>query len=167
LNDTIIRLEALGDQAEVATILRAAFGGEAEAKLVEELRANNDIVLSLSLVAIDENGAVIGYVAFSRLSVGGIACVGLAPVAVMPDRQGRGIGGALITRGMLALKQRGEKLAFVVGAPAYYKRFGFDPQLASAFTSEYSGPYFMAYRFAADAPSAGAVLYPPAFARLG
>jgi putative acetyltransferase len=64
------------------------------------------------------------------------------------------------------LKQRGEKLVFVLGDPNYYTRFGFDPQAATAFTSDYSGPYFMAYRLE-GAPASGTVRYPPAFARLG
>jgi putative acetyltransferase len=165
VSETTIRPELPGDVAGVRNVLRTAFQGEAEAKLVDELRTGDDI--ALALVAIDPKASVIGYVAFPRLLVDEIPCIGLAPLGVAPEYQRRGVGEALITRGMLTLKQRGEKLAFVLGDPAYYQRFGFDPQAAAAFISDYAGPYFMAYRFTADAPTSGTVHYPPAFARLG
>ena len=165
MSGTTIRVEAAGDAAALRDLLRAAFEGEAEAKLVDDLRVDNDIVLSL--VAVDAEETVIGYVAFHRLWVEDVPCIGLAPVAVAPDHQGCGIGCALITRGMLALKQRGEKVVFVVGDPAYYIRFGFDPQAAAPFVSDYAGPHFMVYRFTADAPTLGTVRYPPPFVRLG
>ena len=165
MTQTTIRPEVPGDAGGVRDVLRAAFQGEAEAKLVDELRADQDI--ALALVAVDAKENVVGYVAFSRLLVGEMPCIGLAPLAVAPEYQRHGVGDALIAHGMLALKQRGEKLAFVLGDPAYYKRFGFDPQAAAAFTSEYAGRYFMACRFTADAPTSGTVHYPPAFERLG
>ena len=165
MTPTTIRPDVPGDAAGVRDVLRAAFQGEAEAKLVDELRADQDI--ALALVAVDAKENVVGYVAFPRLLVGEMPCIGLAPLAVAPEYQRQGVGDALIARGMLALKQRGEKLAFVLGDPAYYKRFGFDPQAAAAFTSEYAGRYFMAYRLTADAPRSGTVHYPPAFERLG
>jgi putative acetyltransferase len=162
VSQTIIREETPDDAAGVRDVLRAAFQGDVEAKLVDELRANGDIVLSL--VAADPK-SVVGYVAFPRLSVAETPCVGLAPVAVAPEYQRHGVGKALIEQGMATLKQRGEKLVFVLGEPDYYTRFGFDQQAATAFTSDYSGPYFMAYRLE-GAPASGAVRYPPAFARL-
>jgi putative acetyltransferase len=165
VSGTTIRVEVAGDAAGLRDLLRAAFEGEAEAKLVDELRVDNDIVLSL--VAVDAEQTVIGYVVFHRLWVEDVPCIGLAPLAVAPDHQGRGIGSALITRSMLALKQRGAKAVFVVGDPAYYIRFGFDPQAAAPFVSDYAGPHFMLYRFTADAPTLGTVRYPPPFARLG
>ena len=163
MRGTVIRPEAADDAGSVRDVLRAAFQGEAEATLADELRADGDIVLSL--VAVDQNDGVVGYVAFPRLSVAGVPCAALAPVAVAPEYQRRGIGQALIEQGMSMLRQRGEKLVFVLGEPAYYARFGFDPTTAAAFTSDYSGPYFMASR-ADGAPASGAVRYPPAFARL-
>jgi putative acetyltransferase len=160
----VIRAEAAQDADSVRHLLRAAFAGEAKATLVDELRADGDILLSL--VALDQTARVVGYVAFPRLSVAGNPCAGLAPVAVAPEYQQRGIGRTLIEQGMSVLKQRGEKLVFVLGEPAYYARFGFDGKMAAAFTSDYSGPYFMACR-AEGAPTSGAVRYPSAFARLG
>jgi putative acetyltransferase len=163
VSQTIIREETPSDTAGVRDVLRAAFKGEVETNLVDDLRADGDIVLSL--VAADPKDGVVGYVAFPRLWVAETPCIGLAPVAVAPEYQRRGIGKALIEQGMATLKQRGEKLVFVLGEPDYYTRFGFDPLAATAFTSDYSGPYFMAYRLE-GAPAFGAVRYPPAFARL-
>jgi putative acetyltransferase len=165
VSEIAIRAETPGDRDGVREVLRAAFRGETEAKLVDELHAADDIVLSLA--ATTAEGRVIGYVAFTRLLVAQADCIGLAPVAVTPPYQKRGIGKALIEQGISMLRQRGEKLIFVLGDPAYYTRFGFDLTAAAAFTSSYAGPYFMARPLSADAPTSGPVQYPPAFARLG
>ena len=51
----------------------------------------------------------------------------LAPLAVTPDRQGRGIGGALIRAAHTAAEQAGYSLIVLVGHPTYYPRFGYRP----------------------------------------
>jgi len=164
-----VRLEQAADAASVRAVLTDAFGGPAEADLVDRLRASNDLVLAL--VAELENRGIVGHIGFSRLAVdapgGSPHAVGLAPLAVAADLRRRGIGGMLIRRGLTLLAQRGERLVFVLGDPACYRRFGFDAGAATSFVSPYSGPHFMLLRLAQTAPSDGIVRYPSAFADLG
>ncbi len=161
-----IRPERSDDAAAVKSILTAAFSGSAEADLVERLRRDGDLVLALAA----DDGEVRGYVAFPRLRVehadGARDVVGLAPVAVAPDRQRRGIGSALIREGHRRLVERGESLIFVLGYPAWYRRFGYSLAAAAPFRSEYAGPHFMALRLNESAPITGKVRYPAAFADL-
>ena len=163
-----IRPERALDAAAISAVLKAAFGGAAEAQLVERLRADRGLVLAL--VAVDADGPV-GHVAFARLSVttpdGEVPAVGLAPLAVAPAYQRRGIGSALARTGLDMLAADGESLAFVLGEPAYYARFGFDAAAGADYASPYAGPYFMALRLARHAPRRGTVRYPHAFSGLG
>jgi putative acetyltransferase len=157
-----IRPERPGDAANVRALLDAAFGGDGESKLVEQLRADGDLVLSL--VAENEHG-IAGYAGFPRLVLRlderNVPVVGLAPVGVSPPLQRKGIGGALIRDGLARLKDRAERLVFVLGDPAYYRRFGF--MVMVGFGSCYAGAYFQTLMLAPDAPKAGQVSYPSAF----
>jgi putative acetyltransferase len=161
-----IRSERPGDAAAVCALLDAAFGGEVESKVVKRLRADGDFVLSL--VAENREG-VAGYAGFPRLVLRlderNVPVVGLAPVGVSPSLQRKGIGSALIRDGLARLKDRAERLVFVLGDPAYYGRFGFT--VMEGFVSRYAGPYFQALMLAPDAPKAGRVSYPKAFDDLG
>jgi putative acetyltransferase len=164
-----VRLERSADVLPVRAVLASAFGGSAEADLVDRLRAAGELVIAL--VAERADASIAGYVAFPRLRVDAanlsLAAVGLAPLAVAADIQRHGIGGALVRRGIALLAQRGEQLVFVLGDPAYYQRFGFDVAEASSFTSPYRGPHFMVLRLTRTAPRKGTVRYPSAFAELG
>jgi putative acetyltransferase len=164
-----VRLEQHADASPVRAVLARAFGGSAEADLVDRLRANGELVLAL--VAERANVGIEGYVAFPRLWVETaslrLAAVALAPLAVVPDIQGLGAGSTLVRRGIALLEQRGEQLVFVLGDPAYYARFGFDAAAAARFNSPYDGPHFMVLRLTPAAPRQGSVRYPFAFAELG
>lgn len=163
MSDTLnIRPERPEDAAAVRALLDAAFGGETESKVVEQLRADGDFVLSL----IAERGeGIAGYAGFPRLVLRlderNVPVAGLAPVGVSRRLQRQGIGGALIRDGLARLKDRAERLVFVLGDPAYYGRFGFT--VMEGFVSRYAGPYFQALMLAPDAPKAGRVSYPRAF----
>ena len=120
----MIRAESPRDEAAVHAVHKAAFPTDAEARLVDAIRANgNDRV---SLVA-EMGGKVVGHVLFSPVGVDGHEGIGLAPVAVLPDFQGRGIGAALIKAGIAACRELGVRFIVVLGAPRYYQRFGFRP----------------------------------------
>ena len=92
--------------------------------IVAALRAAD--ALALSLVA-ESGGEVVGHIAFSAAAIGGAATGWflLGPVAVQPARQGEGIGRALVETGLDALRSRGARWGVLVGAPAFYGRFGF------------------------------------------
>ena len=80
-----------------------------------------------------EGGAIVGHIAFSEVLIDGEACgwFALGPVAVIPERQGDGIGGALVRAGLARLRAQGAAGRVLVGDPGYYGRFGFaaDPAL--------------------------------------
>lgn len=162
-----IRRARGADAPAIRDILMAAFNGDAEALLVERLRAESG--LALELVA-DDRG-VFGYIGFPRLRVddaqGVFDVVGLAPVAVAPDHQRRGVGSALIREAHRLLAGEGHSLSFVLGDPAYYQRFGYDLAATKPFESVYAGPHFMALRLNDGAPERGKVRYPAAFDQLG
>lgn len=123
-----IRREVPGDFPVVFEVVRRAFGQPDEAKLVEALRGPSDP--QIPLVAV-EGDRVVGHVFFSPVSIespdAGWAAIGLAPLAVDPDYQNRGIGSALARAGLEACVELGEPIVFVLGHPQYYPRFGFRP----------------------------------------
>jgi putative acetyltransferase len=103
-----------------------AFGGPAEARLVEALRPVADP--GISLVAV-EGDRVIGHVFFSPVTIGDgrhPLVMGLAPLAVTPAHQRRGVGSLLTEAGLLACARAGSVAVVVVGHPTYYPRFGFE-----------------------------------------
>jgi putative acetyltransferase len=134
-----IRPEKPEDAAQVRHVNELAFGRPAEADLVEKLRqACTD---SLSLVA--EDAAVVGHILFTPVvveSVGrGVRGMGLAPMAVLPDRQRQGIGSQLVRRGLDTLRVRGCPFVVVVGHPEYYPRFGFETASSYGLVSQWEG----------------------------
>ena len=144
-------------------VVEAAFPTPAEAELIERLRAGGDAEISLVGV---EGDAICGHVMFSRMTAG-LRALGLGPVAVLPARQRSGVGSLLIRRGVATARAGGWEIVFVLGNPDYYRRFGFDPALASGFTSPYAGPHFMALALTEPGPClSGTVDYAPAFAAL-
>ena len=150
----------------VRAVLLAAFAGPLEARMVERLRADGNLVLAL---VAEHAGAVVGSIGFARLAIkhgdAAVPAVGLAPLGVAPSLQRQGIGGALVREGLSRLKAMGETVVFVLGDPAYYRRFGF--AVWPAFVSRYAGPYFQVLRLADDAPTSGTVSYPGPFNDLG
>ena len=91
----------------------------------------------------------------------------LAPVAVLPQAQGRGIGAALIRGGLARAGRAGWHAVFVLGDPAYYARFGFSVEAASGYDCAYAGAHFMVLRLAdAPIPATGRIAYPAPFAAL-
>ncbi|MBB6470448.1 GNAT family N-acetyltransferase [Aminobacter carboxidus] len=130
-----IRPEQPADIDTIRALTRAAFANapyssQTEAAIVDALRDAG--ALTLSLVA-EDNGEVVGHVAFSPVTVGGDAgWYGLGPVSVWPESQSRGIGQSLIRHGLETLRQIGAKGCVLIGDPAYYSRFGFvaDPTVS-------------------------------------
>jgi putative acetyltransferase len=159
----IIRDEELSDVRAVGDVIRAAFGRGAEAALVDRLRADGDSVISL--VAVDRD-RVVGHVMLSKMTAP-LRALGLAPVSVRPDRQRSGVGSSLVREALARAQHGGWEAVFVVGDPAFYRRFGFDSELAIGFTSAYAGPHFMVLPLKNSLPvRRGTVDYPAAFAAL-
>jgi len=133
-----IRSETVDDRDAVYRVHAAAFGRPAEADLVDRLRPAARP--QVSLVAV-EDGEVVGHVFFSPVTVESSAAVftafGLAPLAVLPGFQRRGVGTALVREGLRACRRLGHHIVFVLGHPEYYPRFGFETAAARALTSVY------------------------------
>ena len=160
-----LRDETPDDHDVIREVNRRAFAGEGEAQLGDRLRGDGLVVVSL--VAIEAARAV-GHVLFSELPIeterGVIAAAALEPLAVVPERQGRGIGSALVRRGLELCGERGRAAVVVLGHPGYYPRFGFSAELARRLRAPYSGTAFMALELTPGAlADAGTVRYPAAF----
>ena len=162
----VIRPAEKKDFAGVGSLLDAAFGGAAERRLVERLRADGDVVLEL--VATHER-ELFGHVLFSRLAVvgpeGRFDAVALAPLATLPARQRTGVGRALVENAHHLLREAGEKLSVVLGDPAYYARFGYGHPRAAGFESDYQCDALQALAWG-NAPTSGRLVYSHAFADL-
>lgn len=166
----LVRPEGPEDEAAVAAVVTAAFTGAGaqpgpEAAFVRELRLEPGAYLArYSLVAVDD-GDVVGHVLASRIHVGQAPALALAPVSVHPDHQSSGVGRLLVERVLAEATVAGETLVLVLGDPAFYGRFRFEPASELGITGPYAGPEFMARRLAADAP-VGEAVYSPVFTRL-
>jgi len=163
----LIRHEIDHDHEAVRQLNRLAFGHEAEARLVDALRAGD--LVRVSLVA-EVDAKVVGHILFSDLSIvtstSIIAALALAPMAVLPDFQKKGIGSALVRRGLEFCKEQGHRIVVVLGHPAFYPRFGFSAKLAERLESPYGGgPSHMAAELVPGALEGvvGKVVYPPPF----
>ena len=147
--------EQPGQEAAIRAVVGDAFGRSDESRLVDELRA--DGVLALSLVAI-EGGSVRGHVALSRMQAPARA-LGVAPLSVRQADQRRGVGSALMRAAIARAGQRHYDIIFVLGEPSFYSRFGFTPEAAAGFQSRFAGPNFMALHLVKPAVAACPVAY--------
>jgi len=163
--DITLRREEEKDIEQVREIVRAAFPGEAESRLVDALRANGKAIISLVAVKGDE---VLGHILFSSVTTtppSDARGIGLAPVAVHPSAQSQGIGSKLITEGLRLCKELGFDYCVVLGSPEYYQRFGFAKASSFGIRNEYGvDDEFMIIRFSVR-NVAGVVNYASEFAR--
>jgi predicted N-acetyltransferase YhbS len=91
----VIRPETPADADAIARAVELAFGRPAEAELVAAIRASDGFVQELSLVA-EEDGEIVGHLMLSYVALGDRTVLQLAPMAVVPQRQSQGVGGALV-----------------------------------------------------------------------
>jgi putative acetyltransferase len=137
----IIRPERVEDIQKIRSIHVEAFDKEVEADLVEALRDSG--IPLISLVA-EEDGELVGHILFSPMTLeqGSLSpsIAGLAPMAVLPACQNKGIGSMLVKEGLVYCKNAGYAAVVVLGHPDYYPRFGFVPSISYGMTSEYDAP---------------------------
>jgi putative acetyltransferase len=161
-----IRSERDSDWEPIRVVHRLAFGRDDESRLVDALRDGG--YTRVSLVA-EIDGQVVGHVLFSELSIitaaGPLGALALAPLAVLPAWQRRGVGSELMRRGLDECRLQGHEIVIVQGHPAYYPRFGFSAELARPLESPYAGDAFMALELVAGALAGitGKVVYAPPF----
>ena len=162
--------EAPADRGPIREVNQRAFGQPDEANLVDALRQQAEPFISLVAV---EQGSVVGHISFSPITIAGTPtpdAVGLAPMAVVPECQNRGIGSQLVKAGLRECRRHGLRIVVVLGHANYYPRFGFVPGSRKALACEYPVPddAFMVLELEPDAlrGRSGLVRYHPAFTRL-
>ena len=144
----IIRDARPEDAAGIREVVTRAFRTDAEARLVDDLVRDREAKISL---VVESRGVLVAHVLLSRMTAP-FRALALAPVSVAPPHQGRGVGTAMVKEAIDAARAAGWEAIFVLGAPAYYTRFGFDPALAAGFSSPYAGPNFMALELQGPLP---------------
>lgn len=163
-----IRPETPADFTAVYEVNKLAFDNrDAEPKLVEALR---DLPGIISLVA-ELDKQLVGHILFTPIYIetpqGDVPAISLAPLAVRPGFQNRGIGIALSSRGLEECRAQGHRIAIVLGHPDYYPRFGFSTELAKPLECPWGdcGEAWMAMEIVPGALEgvSGKVVYPKAF----
>jgi putative acetyltransferase len=158
--------ESVDERASIRAVNAAAFGGTDEADLVDKLRGDGHALISL---VAELEGSIVGHIMFSRMWIKAspalVSAVALAPMAVLPRQQRKGIGSLLIQRGLQLLRRRGERIVIVVGHPDYYPRFGFSSNKAKLLESPFPSEAFMAMELSDGALDGicGSVVYPSVF----
>jgi putative acetyltransferase len=139
-NPMLIRAETVDDRDTVYAVNLSAFTTPSEAVLVDALREQAQPIVSL---VSEDKGELVGHIMFSSVSLSGhrdCKMMGLAPMAVRPEHQNRGIGSALVEAGLDQCRKLGCIAVVVLGHPEYYPRFGFSPSSRFGIDSEYEVP---------------------------
>ena len=142
-----IREERRGDREVIRRIREAAFGRREEADIVDRLRQSCGNLLSLVAIA---DGRPVGHILYSPVSIEirvessdgsaePIPGMGLAPMAVLPEYQRRGVGSRLVREGLGRLRAASTPFVIVLGHPDYYPRFGFKPASRHGIRSQWKG----------------------------
>src|SRR4051812_40418200 len=143
--DVGVRPERTGDEGAVRFVNEAAFGRSDEADLIDRLRGDGAVLVSLVAV---QGGRVVGHALFSRMLIEvaeePVQAVALAPVAVLPANQDRGVGSRLVRVGLDWLRTQHERTVLVLGSAKYYSRFGFSSDRARSLIHPFPPDAFMA-----------------------
>ena len=167
----VIRPERDTDHPVIAEVVRAAFVSQPDevAVFVERIRASEQFIPELALVAEDSSG-VIGHAVLSWIGVEGgsrAKILNLTPMSVRPDRQRIGVGSRLIRDALARAEAAGEPAVMVEGIPGFYPRFGFEPAIPLGFISpdpKIPDDAFMVKRLPGYSPDlAGRIVYPETF----
>jgi predicted N-acetyltransferase YhbS len=138
-----VRPENKQDIKTISMVNDMAFGQEAEGLLVEKLRKNKKFIKGLSLVAC-MGSEIVGHILFFPIVIKKedqeFESLALAPMSVIPELQGLGIGGQLIKKGLAKAKKLGHKSVIVLGHEEYYPRFGFKPASNYNITAPFDVP---------------------------
>ena len=166
----IIRPETAADIFAIHALNEAAFPTNAEAGLVDRLRVLAEPYIARVAVS---DGEIVGHIVFSPAPIdsdSSIRLMGLAPMAVAPAYQRKGIGSDLVEAGACACRDVGVAALVVLGHPEFYPRFGFQPASKFGIGCEYHVPdeVFMAMELIAGSLDgrSGTIRYHPTFSEL-
>ncbi|SIQ03696.1 putative acetyltransferase [Rhizobium sp. RU20A] len=162
----IVRPEEPQDETAIRALIAAAFVGHphsdgSEPAIVDGLRAAG--ALTISLVAVDAAGEIVGHIAFSPVTLSKTEgdYLGLGPLAVAIEHQRQGVGRGLVEEGLALANQRGADGVVVMGDPAYYSRFGFVSDAGVSMPGV--APQYFSVLTLSGRPASGIVGYHPAF----
>lgn len=169
----VVRAESSKDKAAISRVHEMAFGRPAEAGIVEALRVSPHFIPALSLVAVD-GATIVGHLLLTRIRIKGEAAehpaLSLAPMAVVPGQQRRGIGSLLVRTGLRRAAELGHRLVIVLGHVDYYPRFGFAPASTLGISPPFAAPdaAFMACVLVPGGAEgiSGVVQFPPEFSKV-
>jgi len=136
----LVRNEETKDIAAVHALNASAFDSPVEAELVDTLRRQANPIVS---IVAEDGGTIVGHIMFSPVSLSGhpeLKIMGLAPMAVKPTHQNKGVGAALVRAGLERCKDVGYGAVVVLGHPGYYPRFGFSPSTRFCIVCEFEAP---------------------------
>ena len=160
--------ETPADVTAVDALTHAAFeqqphSRQTEGEIIRRLRDASALTLSLvaRAGAPASAGSLVGQITFSPVAISGDApnWYGLGPLSVVPAWQGVGVGSALVSQGLRAMRQLGAAGCVVLGEPAYYGRFGFRSTPALSLHGAPSG-CFLVRPFAPIVPMGEVTLHP-------
>lgn len=168
-----IRPENKNDYKNISLVNDMAFGQEKEGLLVEKLRKNKKFKPNLSLLACMGN-EIVGHILFFPIEIASetdqFESLALAPMSVIPELQGLGIGSQLVEKGLAKAKKMGYTSVIVLGHAKFYTKFGFTPASQFNISSPFAVPdkYFMALELKKEAlqKHSGCVTYPKEFDEL-
>ncbi|MFC2062766.1 GNAT family N-acetyltransferase [Chloroflexota bacterium] len=136
-----VRPEIPGDTVSIRYVNEQAFGRTAEAAIVDQLRNRNALTLSLVTT---EDDKIVGHIAFTQVTIesddASFGAITLAPLAVLPAYQRKGIGSRLVRDGLEECRRLGQEIVVLAGHPDYYPRFGFLPARPKGIECEFAAP---------------------------
>lgn len=140
-----IRSETSDDFVAINNLLEKAFGQPNEAGLVDNFRKSDSFIPELALVA-QQSNQIIGHIVFTHIHIEtktnnkNIPALALAPMAVIPAMQNKGIGSALVRKGLILCREVGHQIVIVLGHEKYYPKFGFLPASKYNITPPFEAP---------------------------
>ncbi|HPI48029.1 MAG TPA: N-acetyltransferase [Hyphomonadaceae bacterium] len=161
MSERTFRVMTQADKPAVLDLSTRAFGQPDEARIIEQLEKDNDVVLQ---IVAESDGQIVGHILFYRVGVyGRLGAVGLGPMSVDPWVQKEGIGKSLVLHGLKMLNDVSVPIVFVLGHDWFYPKFGFSVAQAAEFQTSLKGDHFMALRLRHGPPMSGRLIFPDAF----
>lgn len=132
--DITIRHEENTELSSICKLIESAFAeiqesDHQEHHLVDRLHKSDTYIPELSLTAKTDKGKIVGYILLTKVEIvsgkEAKTSLAIAPLAVLPEYQNRGIGGMLLKEAHKRAAALGYETAVLLGHKDYYPRFGY------------------------------------------